>query len=209
MFTWSWLFGIVVLAALAGPGRAQPSAYPANITTCEQFERSARFNPYALIDSMWKIFYFWSNNTELTPIVFALAGKSRVRKFRDFFETTNPGLGVEWEKATLFMNPRPGVEVLFLHASTPGAFRAIVKKEQRDKVRPQPEPLIKFADVRMKLVDRYLAMMCCEDMTAYAMAKIPEMPKTEEKCKKAAEHVGYQGYEGRSYLELLKYNDEL
>lgn len=40
---------------------------------------------------------------------------------------------IEWEKATLFMNPRAGVEVLFLYASTPGAFRAIILKEQRNK----------------------------------------------------------------------------
>ena len=78
MFTCSWLFGIVVFSAVAqpGPALAQVFNYPPNITTCEEFEKSARFNPYALVDSMWKIFYFWSNNTELAPIVFSLAGKT-------------------------------------------------------------------------------------------------------------------------------------
>lgn len=78
MFTCARIFGIVVLSAVAlpGPALAQPSLYPPNITTCEKFEISAQFNPYALVDSMWKIFYFWSNTTELNPIVFSLAGKT-------------------------------------------------------------------------------------------------------------------------------------
>lgn len=78
MFTCSWIYGIVVFCAVALPGgvTAQPSRFPPNITTCEKFEVSARFNPYAVIDSMWKIFYFWSNNTELVPIVFSLAAKT-------------------------------------------------------------------------------------------------------------------------------------
>ena len=76
--------------------------------------------------------------------------------------------------------------------------------------RPNPEPLIMYADVRMKLVDRWLGMMCCEDLTAYAMAKIMEMPKNEEGCEIAASAIGYQGYVGRSYLSLLApSNDEL
>lgn len=63
-----WIFGIVVL-----PGRAQSP--DSNITTCEEFERGARFNPYEVIDSMWKIIYFWADNTELYPIVFSLPAK--------------------------------------------------------------------------------------------------------------------------------------
>ncbi|KAJ8726344.1 hypothetical protein PYW07_001042 [Mythimna separata] len=212
MFTCARILGIVAFSAVAlpGPVLAQPSSYPPNITTCEKFEKSARFNPYTLIDSTWKIFYFWSNHTELYPIVFSLAGKTRVKKFRDVFEAITGDTEVEWEKATLFMNAKPGVEVLFIYAGTPGAFRAIVKKEQRNKERPIPQPLLRFADVRMKLVERWLGMMCCEDLTAYAMARVMEVPKTEEKCQEAAAAIGYQGYPGQSYLQLMNtYNDEL
>lgn len=76
--------------------------------------------------------------------------------------------------------------------------------------RPMPQPLIQYADVRMKLVERWLGMMCCEDLTAYAMARVMEVPNTEEKCKEAAASIDYQGYEGRSYLQLMNAdNDEL
>lgn len=76
--------------------------------------------------------------------------------------------------------------------------------------RPNPEPLIQFADVRMKIIGRFLGMMCCEDLTAYALARMMEVPKTEEECKRAADAIGYQGYEGRSYLQLMAAdNDEL
>ncbi|CAH0603154.1 unnamed protein product [Chrysodeixis includens] len=202
------MFGIVLLSAvvMSGVVLAQPGLYPANITTCEQFERGARFNPYEIVDSMWKIFYFWSNTTEVYPIIFSLAAKTRVQKFRDVFETVSPGEEVEWHKATLVMEPRPGIEVMFLYAGTPGAFRAIIKHERRTKERPHPLPLIKFADVRMKLVSRFLGMMCCEDLTAFALVRVGEIPKTEELCEKAASFIGYQGHPGRSYISIM--NDQ-
>lgn len=65
-----WIFEIV-LFSLAGPGvLASQKRY-----TCEQFEIGAYLDPYQVIDSMWKIFYFWANTTELYPIIFSLPVK--------------------------------------------------------------------------------------------------------------------------------------
>ncbi|KAG6454070.1 hypothetical protein O3G_MSEX008485 [Manduca sexta] len=209
MFTWIQMFGIVLLSS--APKYSTVSARVGqNRTSCEEFEQSARFNPYLVIDSMWKIFYFWANNTEIYPIVFTLPAKNKLEKFRNVVEAIYPELEVDWHKATLFMQPRPGTEVLMLHASTPGAFRALVKQEQLKKVRPHPEPLLKFADVRMKLVDRYMGMMCCEDLTAYALARLDDVPTTEQECQLAAAKINFKGHNGRSYLYLKdKYADEL
>ncbi|XP_075992276.1 uncharacterized protein LOC142987422 isoform X2 [Anticarsia gemmatalis] len=126
----------------------------------------------------------------------------RVQRIKEVFESISPGVEVEWDKATLIMEPRPGLEVLFLYARTPGAFRALVKKERRNKVRPHPEPLITFADVRMKLVDRWMGMMCCEDLTAYALVRVDELPTTEQGCVRAAAKLGYSAPGGRSYLYI-------
>lgn len=71
MFTYKWIFGIVVFGTVA-PFRTDMRP---NVTTCEQFERAARFSPYSVLDAIWKIIYFWSNNTELYPVVFSLAVK--------------------------------------------------------------------------------------------------------------------------------------
>lgn len=77
-------------------------------------------------------------------------------------------------------------------------------------MRPHPIPLIKFADVRMKLVDKYMGMMCCEDLTAYALATMDNIPTTEYGCILAATTLGYHGESGRSYLQLKrKFEDEL
>ncbi|XP_037866546.2 uncharacterized protein LOC110386596 [Bombyx mori] len=198
------IFEIILLYVVSGPSHALTGGTSHNITTCEEFERGARFDPYAIIDSMWKIFYFWANTTEINPIVFSLPAKKRLAKFKEVIEAIEPHLEVEWQKATMFMTPRPGVEVLLLHATTPGAFRALVKQEQRHKARPQPVPLVKFADIRIKLVNQFMGMMCCEDLTAYALARTDSIPTTEKSCKEAADKIGYKGPDGRSYLFLQK-----
>ncbi|RVE43363.1 hypothetical protein evm_012003 [Chilo suppressalis] len=181
------------------------------ITNCEDFEYGSRFNPYEIMDSMWKIFYFWANTTEMTPIVFSLPAKNRVDKLKMLVETVDPTLDLEWHKITLIMEPRKGITVLFLYATTPGAFRAVVLLERYTKVRPHPLPLIKLADVRLKLLDRYIGMMCCEDLTAYALARIDEMPITEESCLSAAAKFDIDLPNGHSYLYVHKLhnNDEL
>lgn len=54
----------------------------------------------------------------------------RVLSIKEDFQAVNPKVHVEWEKATLIMDPRPGVEVLFLYAGMPGAFRALIRKRR-------------------------------------------------------------------------------
>lgn len=71
MFTRLWIFVIVLLNALAALGRA-PDASSQTATTCEEFERDAQFKPHEIVDSMWKIIYFWSDTTEVGPIIFSL-----------------------------------------------------------------------------------------------------------------------------------------
>ncbi|CAF4761450.1 unnamed protein product [Pieris macdunnoughi] len=173
-----------------------------NSTTCELFERDASFDPHEVVDSKWKIFYFWSDNTERNAIVFSLLTKKSLGKFREVVEAIEPSLSVEWHKASFLMEPRPGVQVLLLYAGTSGAFRGLVKMEQRKKARPNPEPLIKFADLRLKMKGRYIGMMCCEDLTAFAMARVGELPETEEDCIAAAASLDLQGPGGRSHLFL-------
>ncbi|XP_049865201.1 uncharacterized protein LOC126366214 [Pectinophora gossypiella] len=202
MFTGIWIFEFVLLGvglARLGP---DPEIRP---YTCEEFEHGARFDPYEVIDSMWKIFYFWANTTELYPIIFSLPAKRRIERFRTVLEVVDPQLAraVQWRLATLVMEPRPGVQVMLMYSGTPGAFRALVKKEQRNTVRPHPVPLIKFADVRMKLVDRYMGMMCCEDLTMYALSRLYETPETELDCQKAAAKIGFPFGGGYSHLYAM------
>ncbi|CAK1549892.1 unnamed protein product [Leptosia nina] len=133
----------------------------------------------------------------------------RLKKFRDIIEAIEPRLAIEWHKVVLLMEPRPGVQVLLLHAGSPTAFRGVVKIEQRKEVRPNPEPLIKFADIRLKIKGRYMGMMCCEDFTAFALARLDEIPATEEECVAAAASLGLEGPGGRSHFYLDKLRSEL
>ncbi|XP_050361890.1 uncharacterized protein LOC126781112 [Nymphalis io] len=198
MFIRFWIFEIVLFSVVAG-GLTQVASSQTT-TTCEEFERDVKFDSLSIVDSKWKIIYFWSNTTEVRPIIFSLIAKKRLSRFKAVVDAIAPELEVEWRRAILMMEPRPGVQVILLHATTPGAFRAIIKVEQRDKVRPNPEPLLKFADLRFKLVGRYLGMMCCEDLTAFVMVRVDELPTTEEECLAAANNLGLHGPGGRSYL---------
>lgn len=47
-------------------------------------------------------------------------------------ETLDRHLEIEWNRAIIMMEPRPGFQALFIYAGTPGAFRAVIKIEQRD-----------------------------------------------------------------------------
>lgn len=49
-------------------------------------------------------------------------------------EAVDPELAatVEWHRATLFMEPRPGVMAVFMYQGSPGAFRVLFKSEQRN-----------------------------------------------------------------------------
>ncbi|CAH2104631.1 unnamed protein product [Euphydryas editha] len=207
MFKQLWIFEIISLCTVAG--RLNQNPEPHSTTTCEEFERHAKFDPQAIVDSMWKIVYFWSNTTEVRPIIFSLVSKKRLVRFKAVVEALDPHLQIEWHRAVVMMEPRPGVQALFIDAGTPGAFRAVIKVEQRDKVRPHPEPLLKFADLRLKLVERYLGMMCCEDLTAFVLARVNELPSTEEGCIAAASYLGLSGLGGRSYLYLNRLRTEL
>ncbi|XP_053600655.1 uncharacterized protein LOC128669678 isoform X2 [Plodia interpunctella] len=192
--------------AAVGPGGG--SRYD-GVTTCEEFEQGAHFNPYEVVDSMWKIFYVWANTTEIYPIVFSLPMKKKVDNFKLIIEAAEPYFEVEWQRATIFMMPRPGLMILFLYAGTPGAFRAIIKQDRVTNVKPNPLPLIKLADIRMKMVGRVIGMVCCEDLTAYAFVRMDEMPETEAECEKLANKIGFKGPDARSYLEINRIRKEL
>lgn len=66
-------------------------------------------------------------------IVVFLTNFQKLVKFKEVAESIEPDLHFEWQKAVLIMQPRIGVEVLFLDAGTPGAYRAVIKQEQREK----------------------------------------------------------------------------
>lgn len=60
----------------------------------------------------------------------------------------------------------------------------------------------------MKMVERVLGMMCCEDLTAFALVRMGEIPKTEEACVTAASKLGYSAPHGRSYLYFQRKDKE-
>lgn len=74
MFARLRIFDIVVLITLAAIEHVLATSFLLK-TTCEEFERGARFSEYDVVDSVWKIIYFWADRTETNPIMFSLLTK--------------------------------------------------------------------------------------------------------------------------------------
>ncbi|XP_047987155.1 uncharacterized protein LOC125227008 [Leguminivora glycinivorella] len=204
MFTWIWIFEIVFHGVVAQVLETPGARWAKNVTSCEEFERDAHFEPTEVIDAMWKIFYSWAETTELSLIVFSLLTMKRIKRIKAVVDSIDPGLGVQWLDVEFLMEPREGLQIVFLRQGTPGAYRALIIAEQRDKVRPLPPPVLHMADVRMKLVGRVMGMMSCEELTAYALARQHELPVTEADCAVRANTLGYRGPAGRSYLTVQR-----
>lgn len=69
MGTSTWIIASVFLLSLT-----QARAQYVN-TTCEEFEKNARFDPFEIVDSKWKIIYFWSPTVEPRPVIFSLLAR--------------------------------------------------------------------------------------------------------------------------------------
>lgn len=69
-------------------------------------------------------------------------------------------------------------------------------------MRPFSPPFIHLADIRMKQKGEYLGMMCCEDLTVFVMARLDNLPATEQECVAAAATLGLKEPNGRSYFYL-------
>lgn len=63
----------------------------------------------------------------------------------------------------------------------------------------------------MKTVDRFLGIVNCIDQTAFALARVSEIPQTKNECFKAADGLGLYSQNGKSYLAIKNYHifDEL
>ncbi|CAK1603157.1 unnamed protein product [Parnassius mnemosyne] len=182
-----------------------------NLTSCKEFEQGARFDPHDVIDSLWRIFYFWAKGMEISAILFSLPSDKKIQDFKEIAGTVNPELEVNWNKSALVMEPRPGVQVLLTSCGHDEAFRALVKKEQQHGEQPLQKPHIYITEVRMKTVNRYLGIINCGDGTAFALARVEEIPTTDEECMIAATHLGLKVLSGKSYLIMknLYAGDEL
>lgn len=61
----------------------------------------------------------------------SVSNRQSLKRFKEELEAVEKSWKVMWQLARFFFYPRPGVQVLYLDAYTPGAYRAIVKLERR------------------------------------------------------------------------------
>lgn len=50
---------VVILNQLVSAGSMPASEYDRETTTCEEFEKFARFSPYSVVGDEWMSFYYW------------------------------------------------------------------------------------------------------------------------------------------------------
>ncbi|CAH2066709.1 unnamed protein product, partial [Iphiclides podalirius] len=173
-------------------------------TSCEEFGQGARFAPHDVVDSLWRIFYFWAEGMEISTILFALPSVKKVNDFKNIVKAVVPDIQVQWENAAIFMEPRLGVRVLLMNVGHDGSFVALVKIEHLDADRSLRRPHIHLTTVQMKIAGRYLGIVNCIDHTAFALARVAEMPQTQNECNAAAASLGLDTRSGKSYLSMEK-----
>ncbi|XP_068620813.1 uncharacterized protein [Battus philenor] len=206
MSTLFWILKIILVGAVAS---AEPTEFDVNTsslrfrpTSCEEFEEDSYFAPQDVVDSLWKIFYFWAKGMEISTILFSLPSEKKVNTFKGIVESIKPDIEVNWKNSALFMEPRPGVQVLLVSKGRVGAFLAVVKNEDSDKDPLLRKPHVHLTEVRMKIVGRYMAVINCDDRTAFTMARVAEMPSTNKACVMAAASFGLDTQHGKCYLSV-------
>ncbi|KAI8429429.1 hypothetical protein MSG28_000070 [Choristoneura fumiferana] len=71
---------------LANHETGRPHLEPEDKTSCEEFSRYARFNPYTVLDETWMVFYFWAPQTPTLRVDFTLPRKSDYKLLHDYLD---------------------------------------------------------------------------------------------------------------------------
>ncbi|CAK1541594.1 unnamed protein product [Leptosia nina] len=161
-----------------------------NWTTCDEFGKKAVFHPDDIVNLNFIPFYIWSSQEIDVGTVhrFTYPTKKLVQHFKTEY---GPYLeGVNWKEPKLLLDA--GKKTLLIAKDRRGSFHGIPDDELPESIKSKNEK-IPVLNLRLKILDAYLALMYCDLKHAYIMALKGEEPKTEEDKTKAAEVLRFRG----------------
>nr|XP_013189557.1 unnamed protein product [Amyelois transitella] len=163
-----------------------------NWTTCDEFKRRSLFHPKDLLDIEWIPFYTWSVRDDSLSVIhkFSIPTKAVIAEYKQKFGPYLPRY-VNWNQPKLLLEAN--FDLLLIAGDKRGMFYGIRHQTDTDYLKSHPELEYPVIQLRMKIVNPYLAMMYCEDYYATIMAINGQVPKTDEEKTEEAKLLNFTG----------------
>ncbi|CAK1541595.1 unnamed protein product [Leptosia nina] len=164
-------------------------------TTCEEFGKFARFNPYSVLHDEWMSFYHWGPDTAPMYVKFAIPTTKQIDYLKQFIDgyVLEP---VNWTATLLILKERNNITQLLVEQNDRGSY--ILYMPYRNL---KPGQTVDSMEIQLKQVERgkYIGLMNCQYREAYALTRWKDMPNKKH-LQNAAAKIGYRGRNGKSYL---------
>ncbi|KAJ2942860.1 hypothetical protein O0L34_g15049 [Tuta absoluta] len=163
--------------------------------SCNSFSRTARFNPYSVLDDRWFSFYRWS--LDQTPLVIEFNVPTSLEK--DYARKNLDKIlvrPINWSSRMVLMQDLIyNTTALLVERGNHGQFWMYPFLNNYTKAEIEP------IDVRFKQTadNKYFAFVLCADDRAFIFSRVRDVPPKNEILDVVAK-VGWRGRDGRSYL---------
>ncbi|KAG6446869.1 hypothetical protein O3G_MSEX004601 [Manduca sexta] len=192
---WYNIFIILIQISIIGAKIGPTGMERHEQTTCDEFSKYARFNPYSVLKDRWFIFYYWAPPAHMSTYVFALPTQNETEHLHMLLDdyVTVP---VNWTATLLLMKDDNNKASLLVERNDRGHYWLYVVYHSLEKGL-KLDPI----DIRIKQTgdNKYLGMLACEAETVVVMARFKDIPR-KNKIQDEAARIGYRGKGGRSYL---------
>ncbi|XP_063628940.1 uncharacterized protein LOC134800370 [Cydia splendana] len=166
-------------------------------TTCDEFGRYARFNPYAMTNESWFVFYYWAPQPSSFYFHFDLPTKKNYTYLHKNLDN-RVTIPVNWTAKHVMLRIKAELSLL-VELGDRGQYLMYNVKTALGlhKAGKQLTPL----EVRMKQTgdNKIVGMMVCKKDIVFAMARLKELPRKNE-LQDAAGRLNYRSRGGKSYL---------
>ncbi|KAJ0173044.1 hypothetical protein K1T71_011220 [Dendrolimus kikuchii] len=164
---------------------------PDNTTSCEEFSRYARFNPYSVTDEYWFVFYYWAPPLGYLKYLFKVPDAEE-RAYLHHLTDGKVEVPVNWTAKIVILKDMYNVTKLLVERSDRGEYW-LYPLITSEKIEPE--------DVRFKQTgdNKYICLVHCDSMKAFVMSRYSDIPR-KNKIQDEAAKFGFKSRGGKSYL---------
>ncbi|CAH0402779.1 unnamed protein product [Chilo suppressalis] len=196
------IIGVIVMFVLCTQVSGKYPEGLRNATTCDEFSKFARFNPYSVLEYNWFVFYYWGPHMRHTEIQFEYPPPDG-KAYLHFLLDEHVNVPINWTARFVVMkNLNIRQSWLMVETGDRGQFLKypfIKTKKKGPKIVPQ--------EVRFKQTGggKYIAYMDCKQVffeqreTVFVMARKEDIPP-KKKIQDEAARIGFRSRGGKSYL---------
>ncbi|CAD0204439.1 unnamed protein product [Chrysodeixis includens] len=163
-------------------------------TTCEEFAKYARFNPYSVLHQRWFVFYYWGPPKTVETIVFTFPTANHTKHLHKILDG-NTILPIDWKARHILMENHKEEITLLVERGDRGQYWGFLLQKvlKGQKIRPRDLRIKQTGDTKI------IGLMDCDRHTVLALCKIQEVPP-KNRLQDEAARLGYRARRGKSYL---------